>query len=791
MKDNVIFCASLLDAFTSVGMTYPERGMVAGKLVRFSANGKPTDTAGWCKLYPDGAGAAFGCNREGTSHIWQLRDANAPAPSLTERKEAKAKADEQRKQADIERAAQYAQAAGNALLIYSKTVDIDPQHTYITLKQITPYHARQNNDGSIVLPVFASDGTLQCLQTIRPDTSKKFLYQGKMKGGRLFIGEPANGSPLVLVEGWATGCSIHEATNETVVIGYSGSNLAMVAADLRLHYPDSLLRVAGDLDEHGKGLEYAQSAAAAGSPAVVVMPVFSDGSESGDFNDLHQAEGLEAVRLQLLAELDLTSREIAPFMQPLLYSCDARDGTANTRPLTELGNAQRLYDVAGDRLKYVHDAQSWIIWNGSSWAWNGGDGVRSIAAKLPNQIYSEGVGFASDAEHFAKWSRKSQEQRTIIASVSMLSDFADIRLPLANVDADHFIIGFNNSTQIINLRNGSIRAAIPLDYITKSLGAQTIGDATKAARWLQFLDQVFNGDQGLIDWMQRFCGYLLTGSTQEQIFLFCFGHGANGKSVFIEVLKHIIGDYSRAIASETLSESKRAAGGATPDLAALIGARLVICSETEDNTALAESLVKSLVSGDSMAVRQLYAAPVQFTPNFKLVMAGNHKPIVRGNDNGIWRRVRLVPFNRTFAPDERDPLLLTKLRAETPHILAWMVQGCIDWQRVGLSVTPATIRQATDAYQVDQDLTGTWLSECTTVDKFGETSTTDLYANYKLWSIDNGLRPASAVSLGRRLGERGYSVRQSHGKRIWCGLSLTDLRHEDDVKSYANRKGGY
>jgi P4 family phage/plasmid primase-like protien len=791
MKDNVIFCTSLLDAFTSVGLTYPERGMVAGKLVRFSTNGKPTDTTGWCKLYPDGVGAVFGCNREGTSYIWQLRDANAPAPSLADRKEAKAKADEQRKQADIERAAQYAKAAENALLIYGKTVDIDPQHNYITLKHITPYHARQDSDGNIVLPVFASDGALQSLQTIRPDTSKKFLYQGKMKGGRLFIGEPANGLPLVLAEGWATGCSIHEATGEAVVIGYSGSNLAVVAADLRLHFPDSLLRVAGDLDTHGKGLEYAQAAAAAGSTAVVVMPVFSDGRESGDFNDLHQAEGLEAVRLQLLAELDLTSREFAPFMQPLLYSCDARDGTANTRPLTELGNAQRLYDVAGDRVKYVHDAQSWIIWSGSSWAWNGGDGVRSIASRLPNQIYAEGCNYTQDAEYFAKWSRKSQEQRTIIASVSMLSDFAEIRLPLANIDADHFTIGFNNSTQIINLRNGTIRAAMPSDYITKSLGAQTIGDATKAARWLQFLDQVFNGDQELIDWTQRFCGYLLTGSTQEQIFLFCFGHGANGKSVFIEVLKHIIGDYSRAIASETLSESKRAAGGATPDLAALIGARLVICSETEDNTALAESLVKSLVSGDSMAVRQLYAAPVQFTPNFKLVMAGNHKPIVRGNNNGIWRRVRLVPFNRTFSLDERDPHLLMKLRAETPHILAWMVQGCMDWQKRGLANIPATIKLATDAYQVDQDLTGTWLSECTTTNKGAETPASELYANYKMWSTDNGLKPASAVALGRRLSERGIIPKRNMKGRFWSGISLTDSRHECDASSYANRKGGY
>jgi len=467
------------------------------------------------------------------------------------------------------------------------------------------------------------------------------------------------------------------------------------------------------------------------------------------------------------------------FPQPCLPKCDARDGTRDTRPLTEHGNAQRLFDANGERLKYVYDAKSWIVWSGDAWQWDSGSGVRSMATGLPSTIYAEGVGHINDAERFAKWARKSQEQHTVIASVSMLSDFPPVRLPLAFIDADHFAIGFNQARQVIDLRDGATRAATPADYITKSLSAETVGDAKNAVRWVQFLEQVFDGDLELIDWMQRFCGYLLTGSTQEQIFLFCFGHGANGKSVFIEVLKHIIGDYSRAIASETLSESKRQAGGATPDLAALIGARLVLCSETEDNTALAESLVKSLVSGDSMAVRQLYAAPVQFKPNFKLVMAGNHKPIVKGNDNGIWRRVRLVPFGRTFSPDERDPHLLDKLRAETPHILAWMVQGCISWQLRGLADTPATIRRATDAYQSDQDLTGTWLAECTLHDAQSETSSGDLYANYKSWSIDNGLRPASAVALGRRLAERGYSVRQSSGKRLWCGLSLTDLRHDN------------
>lgn len=787
MSDNVIFCASLPEAFNSVSMLYPDERIEPGKIARFSTNGKANDNAGWCKLFSDGVGAAFGCNRDGTSYTWQQRDSNAPQPNKREREALRAKSEQARLEAELERAKEHSKAAETAARIWSETSLLDPNHDYVITKSINPFCARQDADGSIVLPVYAADGSLQSLQYIGVDGGKRFLYQGKMKGGRLFIGDPVNGLPLVLVEGWATGCSIHEATDKNVIVCFSGSNLDDVASDIRRQFPDSPLQVAGDLDAHGKGFEYAKAAAAVCS-GVVFMPSFTDGRDRGDFNDLYQAEELESVRLQLNAKPDTSSREIAPFMEPGLSKCDARDGTQNTRPLTEYGNAQRLFDAHGENLKYIHDAQSWIVWNKSAWQWDSGSGVRSFAARLSGTIYAEGHGHLDGAELFARWARKSQEQRTINAAVSMLSDFAQVRLPLACIDAEHFTIGFDQARQVIDLRNGTTRAAMPSDYITKSLCAQSIGDAAKAVRWVQFLDQVFNDDQELINWMQRFCGYLLTGSTQEQIFLFCFGHGANGKSVFIELLKHIIGDYSRAIASETLSESKRQAGGATPDLAALIGARLVLCSETEDNTALAESLVKSLVSGDSMAVRQLYAAPVEFKPNFKLVMAGNHKPIVRGNDNGIWRRVRLVPFNRTFSPEERDPNLLDKLKVETPHILAWMVQGCIKWQRQGLSDTPVIISQATGAYQIDQDLTGTWLSECTTPSVQGETSTGDLYANYKAWSIDNGLRPASAVSLGRRLGERGYHVRQTSGKRLWCGLILTDSCHEEN---YARAKGGY
>lgn len=553
--DSVIFCPFLPDAFAQVGMVFPDRAPEPGKMARFSTNGKPGDTAGWCWIYPDGVGASFGCNREGTAFVWQQRDSDAPPPSKAERQAARVKAEQARQQADIERAAQYAKAAETALRIWSETYELDPAHGYVTRKGITPYCARQDSDGSVVLPVYGASGALQSLQFIPSAVGKKkrFMFEGKANGGRLFIGTPTNGAPLVLVEGWATGCSIHEATGKAVVIGFSGSNLDDVAADLRRQFPDSPQQIAGDLDAHGKGLEYAQAAAAAGG-GVVFLPVFADGRDRGDFNDLHKDEGTDAVRRQLAAAPDTSSREVAPFMEPSLPKCDARDGTRDTRPLTEYGNAQRLFDANGDRLKYVHDAEMWVGWDGMAWEWDAGSGVRSLAARLPVTIYAEGAGHLNDSEHFARWARKSQEQRTINAAVSMLSDFAPVRLPLACVDADHFTVGFDQARQVIDLRNGTTRAAKPSDYVTKSLTSGTVGDASKVVRWVQFLEQVFDGDREIIDWMQRFTGYLLTGSTQEHLFLFCFGHGANGKSVFIELLKHIIGDYSRAIATETLSE---------------------------------------------------------------------------------------------------------------------------------------------------------------------------------------------------------------------------------------------
>ena len=239
-----------------------------------------------------------------------------------------------------------------------------------------------------------------------------------------------------------------------------------------------------------------------------------------------------------------------PFNMPALLGVDARDGTKTSRPLSELGNAARLTDKYSGDMYYVPQANAWLIWRNEAWGWNvDGAEVRRLATLLPDQIYSEGSLYLNNADLFAKWARMSQKEKTIKSTVSLLKDADIVRLSLSSVDADLFKAGINNSKQVLYLKEGIVRSSKQSDLITKSLGVNYIGKASKAVRWLEFLNQVFENDVELIDWIKRFCGYMLTGSTEEHILIFCFGLGANGKSVFGDILRFILGDYARAIAS--------------------------------------------------------------------------------------------------------------------------------------------------------------------------------------------------------------------------------------------------
>jgi P4 family phage/plasmid primase-like protien len=455
---------------------------------------------------------------------------------------------------------------------------------------------------------------------------------------------------------------------------------------------------------------------------------------------------------------------------------DARDGTAGTHPLSELGNAQRLAEIHGEHLRFVPETGAWLVWRDGAWHWSAdGAAVTALAAKLPEVIYAEGGRHLKEAEHFTRWARASQTAKTIANAVSLLAVNHELRAPLSSIDADPWLCGIDGGRKVVELRTCRVRAAKPGDLVTKSLNVSRVGEANAAVRWQQFLAQVFQGNEALIDWLQRWCGYMLTGLTREQVMLFGFGHGSNGKSVAINTLLYVMGQYGMTVASETLAESKRGAGAASPDLAGLVGARLVVSAETDDGMVLAEGLVKSLVAGDAMSVRPLYRAPFDFTPQFKLLATGNHRPIIKGTDHGIWRRMRLVPFNRKFEGSEKDDQLGDKLRAEAPHILAWMLEGCAEWQAKTLRDVPDIVVEQTQQYRTEMDVIGQWIAERCVARAELKSPSGELYDSYKGWALDNGFKPRTSPQFGRHLDERGFDAAKSGSKRYRLGLGLASV----------------
>jgi P4 family phage/plasmid primase-like protien len=280
--------------------------------------------------------------------------------------------------------------------------------------------------------------------------------------------------------------------------------------------------------------------------------------------------------------------------------------------------------------------------------------------------------------------------------------------------------------------------------------------------------------------VNRFLGYMLTGSTKEEIFVFCHGAGSNGKSVLIRTISAIMGDYLRVIQPESLMVQKRNSSSASSDLARLAGARLVVGPETESGRPLAEAIIKQLTGEDAITARKLYEAEMEYHPTLKLVVAGNHKPLIRGTDHAIWRRVRLLPFALEFrtdkkrSPEDMRPLadrdLLSKLNDERADILACLIEGCLEWQRGGLGDTPAVMQMAVDDYRIEQDVLGGWISENT--DPTGAAMATTLYLDYRGWAEIGGLRPMSIQAFGRQLAERGYRKATIRRGSEYSGISL-------------------
>ncbi len=330
----------------------------------------------------------------------------------------------------------------------------------------------------------------------------------------------------------------------------------------------------------------------------------------------------------------------------------------------------------------------------------------------------------------------------------------------------------------VDLKTGAQYTPRRADYMTKAAAAKPGGECPT---WRAFLKRVTDGDQDLQDYLQRVVGYCLTGCTHEHAMFFLYGIGANGKSVFINTISGMMGDYAVVAPMEAFISSPN--DRHPTELAMLRGARLVTAVETEEGKRWAESRIKALTGGDRITARFMRRDFFEFTPKFKLMIAGNHKPSLRSVDEAIRRRMHLIPFTVTIPPEDRDERLTEKLKAEWGGILQWAIDGCLEWQRVGLGRAEA-VRAATDEYLAAEDAFALWLEECCQRTEMAHETTADLFGSWKGWAERTGEAMGSQKRFSQTMLARGFELKRQGGtgRAGFIGVRLIRADYTNDPR---------
>lgn len=435
-------------------------------------------------------------------------------------------------------------------------------------------------------------------------------------------------------------------------------------------------------------------------------------------------------------------------------------------PLTDTGNAERFAHWHGKDALHCGPWNKWVVWDSRRFTIDTTQEVNRRATDTVRKIHLE-TALLEDGEQRAKLARHAYQSENETRIRALLKRAESLLAVSPDVfDADPMLFNCGNGT--VDLRTGELRAHNRDNRLTKCSPVRYDPQA-KAPIWEAFLDRVMDRNARLIGFLQRLAGYCLTALTVEQVLAFLYGTGRNGKSVFINTLQYVMGDYARSTRPETLMVKH---GNDIPnDIAALVGARLVATIEIDEGARLAESLVKQLTGGDKVTARFLYGENFDFRPTFKILMAGNHKPVIRGTDLAIWERILTIPFTVTIPAEERDKQLPEKLEREAPGILAWAVHGSQEWQRIGLD-PPQEVRTATEEYRGEMDVLAQFLDDCCEIEAAAVTPASALYERYTDWCKASGERQWSQQLFGRRLGERGFERDRFGQTRVWQGVRL-------------------
>jgi putative DNA primase/helicase len=438
---------------------------------------------------------------------------------------------------------------------------------------------------------------------------------------------------------------------------------------------------------------------------------------------------------------------------------------------TDLGNAHRLVDDFGDKLRYVGATRNWLVYDGVRWKADETGAVERYAKAVAQALFQELVASDLSVEHHValrKWALRSQDAARITGMVRLARTEPELAVTADVFDTDPYVINALNG--VVDLRTATLRAHDAVDLYTKVVAVEYDPQA-QAPRWERFLAEIFAGDVSLIEFWQRWSGYLLTGDVSEQLMAFAHGDGSNGKTVMMNVLRAVMGDYAITFDPTLLAASlyDRHPTG----LMDFRGVRLAMSSETESDRFLAEATVKLLTGGDPIRARRVFRDSEEFRSTAKLLVCGNYLPNVRGTDEGIWRRIALVPFSVQFKGDRRDPKLEQKLLTEKAGIFTWMVQGAQLWVSQGLQI-PEIVTARTDDYRSEQDQVGRFLQERMTFGSNLQVWAQELRDAFIDWCEDLGESPMSTKAVGAELTKRGF-VRDRAGagrRHRWCGFGL-------------------
>ena len=440
--------------------------------------------------------------------------------------------------------------------------------------------------------------------------------------------------------------------------------------------------------------------------------------------------------------------------------------------LTDKGNVEALISKYGSKIRFCPLTNRWFIWNDQVWDSSLGDSP--LYPMIFETLRTRRLSIAGqDSEVSKKVDRHlkgSENFRKLRDAVGVAAKMPELRRTSLEFDQSPWKIGLLDGE--LDLATQKWNPPNPASFLTMQAGV-SYSPGADAPRWIRFLSEIFQGDELLMRWVQKAIGYCLTGDVREQVMFICVGEGANGKSTFLEVIKNLLGNYSATASFNTFSALSR--NDQTNDLARLKGKRLVTIIESEEDAYLAESKVKTVTGDEAISCRFLFREFFEYVPQFKVWMAVNREPQIRGTDHGIKRRVLIIRFDRRFEGNSRVDNLKEELLKELPGVLNWALEGLRMWREEGLrSDLPVAISEANTRYVEEMDTMGQWLNECVEVvepERFERAN--DLYQSYSVWMKLAGLKPKGRTQWGKdmRIKEVGIKKRDKHGER-YMGLSL-------------------